>query len=82
VVCSLRMRFIVDHVCKKRRNCQTLAHLYDERNEAVLKMISTVIATANSMGKYIGICGQAPSDFPEFAERICNDGVCFLCVTP
>ncbi|MBS3052744.1 MAG: phosphoenolpyruvate synthase [Candidatus Aenigmarchaeota archaeon] len=50
------------------RDSELVSHIYDERNEAVKKMIRNVIKTVKSKGKKIGICGQAPSDFPDFAE--------------
>ena len=45
-----------------------VAHLFDERDGAVEKMIAIAIAAAHRAGKKIGICGQAPSDYPEFAR--------------
>jgi pyruvate, water dikinase len=49
------------------RDSGTVAHLFDERNDAVRTMIAHAIETAKRLGKPIGICGQAPSDYPEFA---------------
>jgi pyruvate,water dikinase len=49
------------------RDSGTVSHLFDERNGAVLKMIASAIDAAHRAGKPIGICGQAPSDYPEFA---------------
>ncbi|HLC66937.1 MAG TPA: phosphoenolpyruvate synthase, partial [Candidatus Nanoarchaeia archaeon] len=46
------------------RDSELVAHIYDERNGAVKAMVRQVIQTANAQGKYIGICGQAPSDHP------------------
>jgi pyruvate,water dikinase len=45
-----------------------VAHVFDERNPAVMDMIRMAIRAAQSAGRKIGICGQAPSDYPEFAE--------------
>jgi len=44
-----------------------VAHIFDERHEAVKEMVKQVITVARRRGRKIGICGQAPSDFPEFA---------------
>lgn len=49
------------------RDSAVLAHLFDERNEAVKRMISQAIRSAKKAGRKIGICGQAPSDYPDFA---------------
>jgi pyruvate, water dikinase len=57
------------------RNSEVVASIYDERNAAVKKMISNVIKVANKKKKYIGICGQAPSDYPEFARFLVEDGI-------
>lgn len=51
------------------RNSQLLSHLFDERNDAVKKMISEVIKVARRKKVYIGICGQAPSDFPGWTYK-------------
>lgn len=50
------------------RNSDLVAHLFDERNEAVNRTIAHVIGAAHAAGRKIGLCGQAPSDYPEFAE--------------
>ena len=50
------------------RDSSLVAHVYNERNEAVKNMIQWAIEGAKRNGKKIGICGQAPSDFPDFAE--------------
>jgi pyruvate,water dikinase len=50
------------------RDSSQISHIFDERNQAVLDLIGTAITKANKMGKKIGICGQAPSDYPEFAK--------------
>lgn len=52
-----------------------VAHLYDERNPAILKSLENVISTAKNLNKKIGICGQAPSDFPEFAVFLQKCGI-------
>jgi len=57
------------------RNSEVVSSIFDERNEAVKKMIGQVIRVANEKGKYIGICGQAPSDFPEFAVFLMEQGI-------
>jgi pyruvate,water dikinase len=57
------------------RNSHAVARLFDERNPAVKKLISGVISEANALGKYIGICGQAPSDYPEFCQFLVECGI-------
>jgi pyruvate,water dikinase len=52
------------------RDSYLVSHLYDERNPAVLEMVRRLIQVAKRKGKKVGICGQAPSDFPEFLERL------------
>ena len=64
------------------RDSGTVAHLFDERDEAVRRMIAQVIAAAKEAGKPIGICGQAPSDYPEFASWLIEQGITSLSLNP
>ena len=57
------------------RDSDLVSHIYDERNEAVKTLIKMVIATAKRRGRKIGICGQAPSDFPDFATFLVEQGI-------
>jgi len=57
------------------RDSDLVAHIYDERNDAVKTLIKMVIDTAKRRGRKIGICGQAPSDFPEFATFLVECGI-------
>lgn len=57
------------------RDSTLVAPLFDERNEAVKKMMLMAIEGAHKKGKYIGICGQAPSDYPEVAELLMKAGI-------
>lgn len=57
------------------RDSSLVAHIFDERNEAVLEMIRTAITKARKAGRKIGICGQAPSDYPEFARFLVECGI-------
>ena len=57
------------------RDSAEVAHIFDERNNAVMDLIRIAIAKANKMGKKIGICGQAPSDYPEFARFLVECGI-------
>ena len=64
------------------RDSGLVAHLYDERNEAVKRFISQIIRTAKEKGKKIGICGQAPSDFLDFAEFLVEQGIDSISLNP
>jgi pyruvate,water dikinase len=64
------------------RDSELVAHLYDERNPAVKKMIASVISIAKKRGRKIGICGQAPSDFSEFAEFLVECGIDSISLNP
>ena len=64
------------------RDSEIVSHIFDERNEAVKKLISEVIKVANNKGKYIGICGQAPSDYPEFAQFLVKEGIQSISLNP
>jgi pyruvate,water dikinase len=64
------------------RDSAHVSHLYDERNDAVKALISQVIETCKSMGKKVGLCGQAPSDYPDFAEFLVRCGINSISVTP
>lgn len=60
------------------RDSSIVAHLFDERNPAVMRLIEDVIKRVKTCGRKIGICGQAPSDYPEFAQflvRCCIDSI-------
>jgi pyruvate,water dikinase len=58
------------------------AGLFDERNEAAENMISMMIANAKETGTKIGLCGQAPSDFPEFAQFLVEQGIDSISFNP
>jgi pyruvate, water dikinase len=64
------------------RDSSLVAHLYDERNEAVKQMLRMVIQSAKLCGVKVGICGQGPSDFPDFAEFLVEEGIDSISVTP
>jgi pyruvate,water dikinase len=64
------------------RDSALVADLYDERNDAVKRMISMLIKTAKKHGVKVGICGQGPSDFPDFAEFLVKEGIDSISVTP
>ncbi|MCX7634647.1 MAG: phosphoenolpyruvate synthase [Syntrophales bacterium] len=57
------------------RDSYLITHLFDERDQAVLRLVKDAILKANKMGKKIGICGQAPSDYPEFARFLVECGI-------
>ncbi|MFS0518186.1 phosphoenolpyruvate synthase [Nostoc sp. UIC 10607] len=64
------------------RDSELVAHLFDERNEAVKRMIAKAIATVKKHGRKIGICGQAPSDYPEFAKFLVQQGIDSISLNP
>ena len=64
------------------RDSEMVAHLFDERNGAVEKMVAMAIDAAQRAGKKIGICGQAPSDYPEFAEFLVKRGINSISLNP
>ena len=64
------------------RDSSLVAYLYDERNPAVKEMIRMLIRTAKSAGVKVGICGQGPSDFPDFAQFLVEEGIDSISVTP
>lgn len=64
------------------RDSALVSHVYDERNQAVKDLISSVIATAKKNHKKIGICGQAPSDFPDFAQFLAREGIDSISLIP
>ncbi len=64
------------------RDSATVAPLFDENNAAVKGLIEQVIRAARRAGKPIGICGQAPSDFPEFAEWLVGLGIDSISLNP
>jgi pyruvate,water dikinase len=64
------------------RDSSLVAHLYDERNEAVKRLVAQVIKVAKGKGRKIGICGQGPSDFPEFAEFLVECGIDSISLIP
>jgi pyruvate,water dikinase len=57
------------------RDSAEVAHIFDERNKAVMDLIRIAITKSNKMGKKMGICGQAPSDYPEFARFLVECGI-------
>lgn len=64
------------------RDSGLIAHLFDERHIAVKRMISMLIKTAHKYNKSVGICGQAPSDFPDFAEFLVEEGIDSMSLNP
>jgi pyruvate,water dikinase len=64
------------------RDSALVAHLFDERDPAVKAMIARVIAAAQAKGCKIGICGQAPSDYPEFAQFLVEQGIDSISLNP
>jgi pyruvate,water dikinase len=64
------------------RDSQLVSFLYDERNAAIKSLIRDVIQRAKQNKKKIGICGQAPSDFPDFASFLVEEGIDSISLNP
>ena len=64
------------------RDSEIVAPIFDERNPAVKKMIAQAIAACHARGRKIGICGQAPSDYPEFAQFLVEQGIDSISLNP
>jgi len=64
------------------RDSEIVAPIFDERNEAVKTMIAHVIKACQAAGRKIGICGQAPSDYPDFAQFLVKQGINSISLTP
>jgi pyruvate,water dikinase len=64
------------------RDSPIVAHVFDERDPAVMDSIASVIRAVKAAGRKIGICGQAPSDYPEFAEFLVRQGIDSISLNP
>ena len=64
------------------RDSALVADLFDERDPAVLKMLEMAISACHAAGKYVGICGQGPSDHPEFARWLVKQGISSISLNP
>ena len=64
------------------RDSEIVASIFDERNPAIMRMIAQVIHDAHTAGRKIGICGQAPSDYPEFARFLVEKGIDSISLNP
>jgi len=64
------------------RDSELVAHIFDERQQPVLDMLKMAISACKKRGKYIGICGQAPSDYPEMAEFLVREGIESMSLNP
>jgi pyruvate,water dikinase len=64
------------------RDSEIVAPIFDERNAAVKTMIASVIQTCRARNCKIGICGQAPSDYPDFAQFLVEQGIDSISLTP
>jgi pyruvate,water dikinase len=64
------------------RDSEKVSHIFDERDPAVKRMVQWVIEKVKKNGKKIGICGQAPSDYPEFAEFLVRCGIDSISLNP
>jgi len=64
------------------RDSGVIAHLFDERNEAIRKLLDMAISACKKQGKYIGICGQGPSDHPDLARWLMDQGIDSVSLNP
>jgi pyruvate,water dikinase len=64
------------------RDSGLMAHGFDERDPAVKVLLNMAISTANAKNKYVGICGQGPSDHPDFAEWLVKAGIQSVSLNP
>ena len=64
------------------RDSGLIAHIFDERNAAVKTMLEMAISACKKADKYVGICGQGPSDHPDFADWLMQQGIDSLSLTP
>ena len=64
------------------RSLELLAADFDERDPAVRSLISRAINACRATGKYIGICGQGPSDHPDFAQWLAEEGIVSISLNP
>ena len=64
------------------RDSAEMAHVFDERDPAVLKLLSMAIEACVSRGKYVGICGQGPSDHPDLADWLLDQGIESMSLNP
>jgi pyruvate,water dikinase len=64
------------------RDSELVSSVFDERDDAVKEMIRMVIKSAKKLGKYVGICGDAPSSLPDFAEFLVKEGIESMSLTP
>ena len=64
------------------RDSGIIAHLFDERNDAIRVLLSNAIDACKSAGKYVGICGQGPSDHPDLAKWLMEQGIDSVSLNP
>jgi pyruvate,water dikinase len=64
------------------RDSELVAHLFDERNPAVKQLLSMAIEACIAEGKYVGICGQGPSDYPDFARWLMQQDISSISLNP
>ncbi|MEX1058329.1 MAG: putative PEP-binding protein, partial [Natronospirillum sp.] len=64
------------------RDSGVIAHLFDERNPAVKRLLSMAIKACKDAGKYVGICGQGPSDHPDLAYWLMEQGIDSVSLNP
>ena len=64
------------------RDSAVISHLFDERDDAVKALLKQAITACRDAGKYVGICGQGPSDYPDFARWLVHQGIDSISLNP
>ena len=64
------------------RDSELIADKFDERNDAIKTLISVAIKACKHVDKYVGICGQGPSDYPDFANWLIEQGIDSVSLNP
>jgi pyruvate,water dikinase len=64
------------------RDSELVRHVFDERNEAVKSLVRQIISIGKKKKRKVGICGQAPSDYPEFARFLAKEGIDSMSLNP
>ena len=80
--CSIGSNDLTRLILGVDRDSELVAHVYDERYLVLKKVIATIIKIAKKTNTKVGICGQGPSDYQDFAEFLVEEGIDSISVTP